>query len=65
MQGVVRHIGDTATAWHYTADALRTALPVRTAGKGQTGEDKEWVKFDDSTPSMTSIEGILDGESSQ
>ena len=58
LQGVVRHIGNTAFSGHYTADALRT-------GKDRAGEDKEWVNFDDGTPSMTSIEGILDGERSQ
>jgi ubiquitin C-terminal hydrolase len=45
--GVAHHIGPSADSGHYTADAHR---------KEDNGEGREWVKFDDSSTSKTSIE---------
>ena len=56
LRGVVRHIGNTSNSGHYTADALR---------KQDSGDASEWVYFDDSSSSKTSIESILDNERSQ
>ena len=51
--GVAHHIGHSTDSGHYTADALR---------KEENGDGREWVKFDDSTTSKTSIVSILDEE---
>ena len=56
LKGVVRHIGNTSNSGHYTADALR---------KQENGDGNEWVYFDDSSSSKTSIESILDNGKSQ
>ena len=56
LRGVVRHIGNTALSGHYTADAVR---------KNKNGDDQEWVNFDDSTMSMTSVGHILKNERCQ
>jgi len=54
--GVANHIGPSRDFGHYTADALR---------KEDNGDGREWVNFDDSSTSKTSIESILDDKKSR
>lgn len=55
LRGVVRHIGSTAFSGHYTADALR---PTKE-------NSHEWINFDDSNSTVTSIDMILHNDRSQ
>jgi ubiquitin carboxyl-terminal hydrolase 8 len=56
LQGVVRHIGGHAMSGHYTADANRNTL---------LEQKQQWVNFDDSISSLTSIDKIVVDERSQ
>ena len=49
--GVAHHIGHSTKSGHYTVDALQ---------KEENDDGREWVYFDDSATSKTSIESILD-----
>lgn len=56
LKGVVRHIGNSSLAGHYTADALRM---------NAKGSNQEWVNFDDGSTSLTSLRDVLESEGSQ
>lgn len=56
LKGVVRHIGNSSLSGHYIADAIRK----RTNDNGV-----EWINFDDGSPSLTSIQDVLESEGSQ
>lgn len=49
LKGVVRHIGATAFSGHYTTDALRSTKTI----------PRQWIHFDDSNTTVTSIGSIL------
>lgn len=56
LQGVVRHIGKNAFSGHYTADANR---------KASTGQEHQWISFDDGNSCLLSIEQVLSNERNQ
>lgn len=55
LKGVVRHIGATSFSGHYTADALRSTEK----------NSHQWINFDDSNTTVTSIDAILDNDRSR
>lgn len=71
IKSLVYHIGARASSGHYTADAIRTTKlsiapsPGRSIGNDEQGEKSEWVSYDDSRTSVTSLDEILSNERRQ
>jgi hypothetical protein len=73
LKSLVYHLGRTASSGHYTADAVR-ARPTAAGGIEpehddkaplETGTETEWVTFDDSKTSLTSLDKILSSDRCQ
>ena len=62
LRGVVHHIGSTAFSGHYTTDAIRVEHNLT---RKVEKKKADWVTFDDTVTTMTSISNVLEDEKSQ